>query len=474
MKKQSLFILLLCMDALCHAAIVPRVDRRVEIMSIVARLAGYDEYNDNMARDYVEQIHTHFDPYANDSLIHFAKEIRERSGVSYDAVMTMAVNLEHKGQTFFLQANWEKDIDKRWTKETAERFIQLLNRFYRKSDAEKFFSDQSGYYDRIVRAFQQVLNGFDQSWYFSYYGTQPKDEFTVVIGCANGGSNYGPAITRNNGTKIIYAIMGSWSFDQQRAPVFPQNNYLPTLIHEFNHSFINPSVEHFDGNPMLQSSMQTLLDTMNVEMQSQAYDKWQTVLAESLVRASVIRYLMKTHKNDTAIVENEMMEQLNRGFIWMRELVSLLARYEQNRKSYPTISDFYPELIRFFNETAVNISQSKADFESRIPKVVSIEPFMNNAQDVDTSTAIVAIRFSDSMMGTGYSFTLGELGKAADPVTGIVGYSDGNRIFRVNVALKPGRDYEMILTGRSFMNTEGYRLKRYIIRFRTKGFSEAM
>ncbi|PZR26788.1 MAG: hypothetical protein DI535_13175 [Citrobacter freundii] len=469
MRRIVLLFLAFVIRDSCRATITPQVDKRVEIMSIVARLAGYDEYNDNAAAEYAAAIKAYFDRYTTDSLIRFAKEIRGQSGISFDAVMSMAVNLEQKGRRFSLQSNWQEDLDPRWTAGTAKRFVVLLGKFYSHSHADDFFKQQAPYYEKATKAFAEVLNGFNQSWYFSYYGVKPRDEFNVVISCANGGSNYGPSVTNRDGSKKVFAIMGSWSFDAKQDPVFPQDAYLPTLIHEFNHSFINPSIEALTGNISLHNSMQILLDTMQTEMTSQAYKKWETVLIESLVRASVIRYMMTQKSTPVENTENEMMDQLNRGFLWTRDLVALLGVYESDRSKYPAFTDFYPVIIDFFRRTATNISQIKADHEMKLPKVVSIEPIGNNTESVDTSITQLIIRFNGPMIGKGYSFTTGQLGKEADPVVGVVGYNNENTALRVNVKLKPGKEYEMVLTGRSFINTRGYRLKQYVIRFKTAG-----
>jgi len=468
MRNTILFFFIFAIQASCRAAIIPQVDKRIEIMSIVSRLAGYAEYNDNVALEYVSAIHSYFDRYNADTLIGFARSIREKSGISFDAVMSMAVNLEQKGRRFSLHPNWRQDIDPRWSSDDVARFVSLLNRFYASSNAESFFKQQSSYYQKISHAFAEVLPGFDQSWYFSYYGVKPKDEFQVVIGCANGGSNYGPSITNRDGSKKVFAIMGSWSFDPAHNPVFPQDSYLPTLIHEFNHSFINPSIEPFTDNSALHSSMQIILDTMHAEMETQAYKKWETVLIESLVRASVIRYMMSQSNMAVENTENEMMEQLNRGFLWTRELVALLGVYESDRSRYPTINDFYPVIIDFFKRTSAKISQLRTEYEMKLPRVVSIGPFTNYAENVDTTVTQIIIRFNSPMIGKGYSFATGQLGKDADPVIGVEGYNSDNTALRLNVKLKPGKEYEMVLTGRSFINIRGYRLKRYVIRFKTK------
>jgi hypothetical protein len=37
----------------------------------------------------------------------------------------------------------------------------------------------------------------------------------------------------------VYAIEGVWAVDSFGLPQFPVDGYLSTLIHEFNHSFVN-------------------------------------------------------------------------------------------------------------------------------------------------------------------------------------------------------------------------------------------
>lgn len=443
------------------------VDKRVEIMAIVSRLAEYDEYNQDIAKTYVAGIHAHFDAFKNDTLIKFANNIREELGIGFDAVMSMAVNLKLTNK-FTLQNNWKKDLDKRWTQDAAIQFTNLLNNFYTRSKAEVFFLQQAPYYKKITNTFQQVLAGFHLSWYNNYYGIKPKDRFSIVIGCGNAGGNYGPAITISGNVRHAYAIMGSWSFDKESNPVFKEEKYLPTLIHEFNHSFINPVLSQHKENSILKNSVQKILDTMRTEMQKQAYGDWETILNESMVRASVVRYFIDNNPGNSKIAEDEIMDQVNRGFLWTRKLVSLLGIYENNRTKYPTIVSFYPDIITFFQSVADSISWMKTAYENNLPQVTVIEPFGNNAQNVDTSIKEMTISFSHTMTGKGYSINYGKLGEEFYPVKSVIGYTNNNRSVKIELALKPDTEYEMMLTGRAFKSMEGYPIKNYTIKFKTK------
>jgi len=467
MKKASILLLTIITFAKPFGqTLQPEVDKRVEVLSIIFRLAGNPEYNQDNATNYVAIIHSYFDKHKNDTIIELAKKMREENGVSFDGVMSMAVNLNLINEKFTLKNGWKQSIDNRWVAGNAIQFVNLLNNFYKKTEFEKFFEKEKSYYDIVTKAFQTVLLKFNQTWYHQYYGIQPKEKFTIVIGCGNGGANYGPSTTSPQEGKQIYAIMGSWSFDKDNNPIFKEEDYLPTLIHEFNHSFINPVLDKYQSNKILKNSAQKLLDTMKTEMTSQAYGDWQTLINESLVRAAVVRYLMANKETEQKI-KDEIATQTNLGFLWTKELVELLGYYESNRTGYPTFKGFYPELINFFKSTADSISLIKGKYESNLPKIISIGPFSNNSQNVDTSIKEMIINFSHIMTGKGYSFNYGELGKDATPIKTIIGYSNDNKSFKIGMELKPDKEYEIIITGGSFKSIEGYPLKNYMIKFKT-------
>ena len=444
-----------------------QIDKRVEILSIVFRLAGNFEYNQNDATKYIADINAHFGKFKNDTLINYATYLGDELSIGFDAVMFMAVNLKLNNSVFTLQNNWKQDLDKRWTKKAALQFVKLLNQFYTKSKAENFFLKEANYYDKVTKAFDQVLLTFNQPWYYSYYGIKPKDKFNIIIGCSNGGANYGPGITLSKDIRQVFAIIGSSSFNNDGNPIFSEERNLPTVVHEFNHSFINPLLHKYKNNIILKSSMQKILDTMRSEMERQAYAQWETVLNESIVRASVVRYLLANTINKQ-IAENEVKKQVNRGWLWTRELVSLLEKYEGDRATYPTINEFYPAIIEFFKFTADSISLIKLKHESTLPTVISIEPFFNNAQNVAPDTKEMTINFSEPLLGKGASINYGALGKENYPVKSVIGYINNNRSVKLELALKPDTEYELILTGEAFKNVEGTPLKAYSIKFRTK------
>src|ERR1051326_6797911 len=73
--------------------VTAKVDQRVELMSIIARLAGYGEYVNNSFKLYANDVDSYFEKYKQHPAVQFAIKIRESNGIGFDAVMTMAVHL---------------------------------------------------------------------------------------------------------------------------------------------------------------------------------------------------------------------------------------------------------------------------------------------------------------------------------------------------------------------------------------------
>lgn len=457
-------LLFTCSFSFAEKTIPVTVDQRVELLSIVFRLAGNPEYNTNFAKSYVGDINTYFAKYKSYAVIEYARKLAEEKGIGYSKVMFLAVHLAWLNNKFSLIREKENTLEY-WDIKDAERFVALLNVFYKDSKFQLFFARHRTFYTAAIQQFNNVLNDFDQKWYQDYYGSPAAEEYKIVIGLSNGGSNFGPNVHPLNQKKIVYAVMGSWTYSDDGKPLFAKEDYQPTLVHEFNHSFINHLLDE-DGNAAkIKANGDTLLAAEKQEMKDGGYENWKSLINESIVRASVIRYMID-HKSGDQITDAEIMEQTNEGFIWISDLVNLLGNYESSRSEYPAFKDFYPRIITFFDITASNITQIKANYMAKQPKIISITPFNNNAQDVDPSLQEMTINFDSEIKGNG-GVRPGELGKEHIAVTKLLGYENNNRSFKLALSLKPDTEYEFVVRGSQFKSSEGYFLQEYTVRFKT-------
>jgi hypothetical protein len=132
---------------------LPAVDRRVELLSIVFRLAGNYEYNFDDYRSHVSDIHRHFDPYKGHPLIAFATKMRDKQGVSFDAVQAMAIHLEHPPALSPVVPFSSTVPERRWGKENALRFVELLKQFHKDARCEAFFAKHETLYQTAREQF---------------------------------------------------------------------------------------------------------------------------------------------------------------------------------------------------------------------------------------------------------------------------------------------------------------------------------
>lgn len=442
----------------------PKVDERVELLSIVFRLADCQEYSFQRYPKYVESIEAHFGPYKNHELIKYIKNTVRPSGVGYDAVMNMAISIS-ENYPFEPLVPFSDDIpEARWGKKKATKFLQLLNAFYLDANAQKFFEEQRPLYRSASEKFTKVYEVLDVHWYASFYGEEPKGEFRIINGLGNGGANYGPHITVND-KEIVYAIMGTWSVDSLGAPMYRVDDYFPVLLHEFNHSFVNHLVEMYSAE--LANSGKKIYPPLEERMRAMAYGNWEVMFAEAIVRAAVIKYLKDKH-HDKTLIDSRLSNEINIGFLWTAELVEELERYDQNRDQYPTLESFMPELVKFFDRIAANINALEEAVENRRPKVVAFGPFENGSQEVDHRLDRIEITFDKAMRGNGYSISYGAKGKKAFPKIGEVVYSEDKKSVTIALLLEPNKRYQFVLTGRSFTSEDGYGIPDYEVNFRTK------
>lgn len=354
MKKVILFFALFIACLYVKAqSIVPQANENVELMSILSRMAGFPEYSMDMAGQYIKDMDSYFKDNKEHPAVQYMKELRNKYGISYDAVMSMAVHLKNQDGVLSLIEEETPELDDRWTDVDKDKFLSYLNNFYKDTKFNEFFKAHNDIYEKGIKSFQKnVTSSFNVDWYSDFYGNEPQENYTIIIGFCNGGGNYGAERQLKGEKKDVYAIVG-YFVDEEDTPMY-NNRFLPTLIHEFNHSFIN---HYLDENKypehvrQLEAAANVLYLNSQMSMSQQAYGSWQTMINESLVRAAVICYMLD-NEFKTEDIRSVLLEQIQRNFRWMPELVTLLRKYEKKHSKYGNFENFYPEIIDFFKDFA--------------------------------------------------------------------------------------------------------------------------
>ena len=442
-----------------------QVDERVELVSLLFRLAGNPEYNRCRIASYNADVEKQFDKFREHPAVVLARDLRNSQSVSYDACMGLAILLTTASEPALKVPlePWPDFLDRRWTAQSASNFVSLAGQFVADSGFKEFIQAHLDLYKVSESRMQELMDQEGHlEWFNSFFGGRPQANFRLVLGMLNGGNCYGPHWRDASGKEELFCILGVWATDDQALPAF-NKDVLATVVHEFCHSYANPIIEHHQAE--LREAGEKLYEPVAEQMKSQAYGGGHTLLCESLVRASVVRYLQ--HYGGTNAARREIRDQKNHGFMWMQELSDLLGQYEHQRDQYATLESFAPRLVTFFDEYAKGFAKQQAALDARRPKVVSIAP-ANSATNVAPDIKAIQVVFDRPMMDGSWSMCGG--GPNYPETTGKPHYDAQRTIWTVPVKLKPDWFYEFSLNAgqyQSFQSAEGVPLKPVPVRFKT-------
>jgi hypothetical protein len=328
------------------SAIRVSVDPRVELICLIFRLAGNPEYGRGALRLYVRDVEKQFGPRRNHPVVRLAASLREKRGVSFDAPMSLAVHLTDASTLKPKVPLWPRPqgLDGRWPEKETQEFLEQARRFVKETEFDEFFRAHQPLYDDATSRMKALLaKEFRLEWFEKFFGDRPGAEFHVVLGMLNGPSCYGAGLKVGDADEL-YCILGVWKTDWLFGTPQFDRSMLPTIVHEFCHSYANPLVDRHAA--ALQAAGESIFSRVKARMRQMAYGNWRTMMYESLVRACVIRYMAA---ESPPAAEKEALSDQGRGFLWIKGLADLLGQYESDRKTYPTLESFFPRIVEFFD-----------------------------------------------------------------------------------------------------------------------------
>jgi hypothetical protein len=322
------------------------IDPRIELISIIFRLAGNPEYNNCPISTYSKEVDTYFSPFKEHLAVRLAAQLRNTRHISFDAPMSLAVHLtdayslklRSSSSPAWLAANT------RWQSQDIEPFLTQIRAFEKASHFREFINSHQSLYEKPAReGTGTILDSLHPEWFAKFFGYTPDLHYHVIISLLNGPNNYGPKFKEHN-REDIYCIIGTGLTRDGRV-------FLPGIdivIHEFTHSYTNPIVDRHLRE--LEPAGKHLFASQSKQMAAQHYGKWQSIMYESLVRASVLRHAQRY--SSWSVVLLLRAELRLTGFYWVLPLTDLLGEYETQRGKYPDLDAFMPRIADFFNDYA--------------------------------------------------------------------------------------------------------------------------
>lgn len=322
------------------AAIEVRVDDRVTLLAIVARLAGADEYRDPRVKSrYSDAVDAHFAEFRGHDAVRRFRAMRAAHGVGYDAPMSLAC---HLGPLPALEervdfATAPERLDARWKLEDTRAFLAALRDFVREAEVERFLSTQRDFERGAAARLAQAFDGARlRGWCEGFFGRRDGARFEVRLGLLCGPHNYGVGSrlpVAGNMTEEITPVIGCWQWDSaQGLPTWPRGAgggvVEPLIVHELCHSYVNAEVDRAWSD--LEAPSAALLALDEARMRRQAYPTARIVCYETVVRACVVRFARDRAADAAKAAAEKRMkaEEVRQGFLWVPAVADALAEFE--------------------------------------------------------------------------------------------------------------------------------------------------
>ncbi|MCL2704012.1 MAG: DUF4932 domain-containing protein [Defluviitaleaceae bacterium] len=280
----------------------------VELISLIMRLSGdIWVYSDELTQ-YQQSLFPAFGEFADHPAAEYARHLRQSRGIGFDAPMWLALYMERAGDGFRLMegaAFWYED--ERWTPEIVDEFIPLINDFYAESNFGEFFASNTAYFEELSqRMADELLSKINYDW-FHQFGFSP-EELRVSIYPSSSGGAFGPTIWGIN-----YAVLPVTGY---------YGDFLELVIHEFAHSFANPTADAWYGeNGEFRRMSDDSLDLLRLHY----YGTGQIMAREYVTRAYTILYMAENHDADIMFL---LLDEIAAGFPYIEAVYSMITDHD--------------------------------------------------------------------------------------------------------------------------------------------------
>ena len=290
------------------------VYQQVELVSLVMRLADYQEYNEEIT-EYQQSLRTTFNQFSNHHAVEYARELRHTHEIGYDAPMHFAFHLQWVENQFqFIDGVDLPQYDDRWTQESAERLLELLNAFYIESNFVSFFQTNVPFYNELSKRLEEeLLSRINYDWFLQYGFT--KEQMRIAIHPAVSHNFYGTLLPNSTVFAAIPATSRHFTL-----------YYAPT-IHEWAHGFANPIAEKwYEENEEFRLLCDSSVDFENLPY----YAIGETMAREYVTRAYETLYFAEVLGLE---VMPMLLVEIEEGFPYIEKVYSMITEYE------PVITD---------------------------------------------------------------------------------------------------------------------------------------
>jgi hypothetical protein len=296
------------------------VDRRVELVSIVSRLAGYREYSVPARTAYMRDVDAHFAAWRDHPAVATARALHAEHGIAYNAPIGLAVYLDENLVPRRPLTPPLPGLDDRWNSVDLDPFVVELADFARVSGLDDFLAAHATFSDAVATRVGEALDGYRiVDWFDGIFGPR-QATFRVIPGLLTGDNAYAAFAVGADGQEEIVQVLALPPPGADGVPR-PNRETIYLLAHEFSHSYVNPAMDA--RREQVLPAAEPAFARMEVAMRKQNYPQVRHMVNESVVRALVVLYARE--RGGEGAGERQALQEYARSFVWTQALADALA-----------------------------------------------------------------------------------------------------------------------------------------------------
>jgi len=330
-----------------HNQINVLVHPQVELISIIQIIGGYPDLLPFLVSgqefDYKSRVKEHFGPFAGHAAVQMFDRLSEQPRkLNFSAPTNIMLYTDANLQVRKDIALDDFVISRIDGMDSLNVFLGLMRDFAVTSGFNEFFQAHSGFYRSMIGQTIQDLGDYNYIEELeSFYG-RSQQSYNIILVSLYSSLGYGNNLLLPNGKREIFNTLGSGKL-RDGLPCFGDEKHLKYMArHEFSHPFINPVTELYQDDVM---AFEANFDKVPERARQRVCGEWEECINEFIIRA-ITTWLAKQECSELG--EWAYKYEMNTGMIYLDELLEKITYYQAYRHKYPTINDFYPELLKVF------------------------------------------------------------------------------------------------------------------------------
>lgn len=425
-----------------------KFDKRIELVNIAFNLAGADEFHNNELKVYNVSTQHYFKKYKSHNLIEFIKEKRKEYGLYYFHVIELALHFNIENDSIVINNLKHNKLYSKIDSANYNKFIYLLNDFYKTSHFEYFFIYNESLYKIAEKRFNRLIDKFNFQWLYKYYNLD-NYKFNINLFFTSGYHNFFiHNIDINNNNIIDIAVK------VEEIDVFDEPDYSKETL---------KNIFYLSNNAILQNKylveIKNITDKLNIQylknnlITSTKQEKINELIISNLIYISYFEYAKSF---DTTIKYNKTysQEKISNGCLWFEEGYLLHNKILNNNNTigfnYTNYLNCIDSLISNFDfkNKLLSFNQNCFDIDS-----ISIK---NNAK-INYQTESIELSFDRKIKINQNNIIL--VNQNGYKLNVYIKKITDNKV-KIQFTLLPLKKYKLTIPENTFLDSLGYRLKK--------------